>query len=122
MPLTELLESLNQLEVDELGQVASTAVRLRANRRADVIPEPEAHLLQQINQTLSQVDQARISLLIEKRRAETLTKSELAELISLSNLIEKIQVDRLSAMIELAAIRGVSLDALKKSINFTPTT
>ncbi len=120
MPLTELLDSLKQLGTEELGEVATTAVRLRANRRAAVLPEREAILLEQINQTLTSNQQQRMALLIEKRQAETLTEAELAELFTLSDLIEKIQADRLSALIELAAIRNISLEALKKSINFTP--
>ena len=120
MPLAELLDSLKQLGADELGEVAATAVRLRANRRANVLPEREALLLEKINQTLTTTDQKRISLLIEKRQAESLTEAELGELINLSDLVEEIQVKRLSALIELAAIRDISLDALKKSINYTP--
>ncbi|MCB9434793.1 MAG: STAS/SEC14 domain-containing protein [Ardenticatenaceae bacterium] len=118
LPLTDLLESLQQLESDELGEVAATAVRLRANRRANVLPENEAHLLQQINGTLTPSQQERMNLLIEKRQQETLTKPELAELIQLGDLIEEIQVKRLTALIELAAIRNVSLANLKKSLNF----
>ena len=121
MPLTELLDSLKQLGAEELSEVATTAVRLRANRRATVLPEREAILLEQINQALTSDQQQRMALLIEKRQVETLTEAELAELFTLSDLIEKIQADRLSALIELAAIRNISLEALKKSINFTPT-
>jgi hypothetical protein len=120
MPLTELLNSLTQLEADELGEVASTAVRLRASRRANVLPEHEAKLLEQISQTLTPVEQQHMDVLIEKRQAETLTEAELAELIALSDQVEAIQVARLAALIELAAIRGISLETLKKSINFTP--
>ncbi|MCB8944672.1 MAG: hypothetical protein H6658_13065 [Ardenticatenaceae bacterium] len=120
MPLTELLDSLKQLGIDELGEVAATAVRLRASRRANVLPEREALLLEKINRTLTTAEQERMALLIEKRQAETLTETELAELINLSDLVEEIQVERLSALIELAAVRNISLDALKQSINYTP--
>ncbi|MEZ4511896.1 MAG: hypothetical protein R3C62_08470 [Chloroflexota bacterium] len=121
LPLTDLLESLQQRESDELGEVAATAIRLRANRRTNVLPENEAHLLQQINRTLTPHQQERMSFLIEKRQQETLTKTELAELIQLGDLTEEIQVERLAALIELAAIRNVSLASLKKSLDF-PTT
>jgi hypothetical protein len=117
MPLAELLDSLKQLGDDELGEVVATAVRLRASQRGRVLPEHEATLLQQINKTLTQADQERLNILIEKRQAETLTAAELAELIMLTDLVEEIQVERLSALIELAAVRGLSLEALKKSLN-----
>lgn len=119
LPLTDLLESLKQLGSDELGEVVATAVRLRANRRADVLPENEATLLQQINRTLTPTEQKRVDTLIEKRQQETLTEAELAELIKLGDLIEEIQVDRLVALIELAAVRGISLDTLKQSLNLS---
>ena len=76
MPLFILLDSLKQLGEDELGEVASTAVRLRANRRANTLPEVETTLLEQINQTLSLKKQQRLNELIEKRQAETLNDSE----------------------------------------------
>jgi len=120
MPLTELLESLRQLGVDELWEVASTAVRLRANRRGRALSEHETTLIQQINKALTQVEQERMAILIEKRQAETLTEAELAELIAMGDLVEEIQAERLSALIELAAIRGVSLESLKESLNFRP--
>ncbi|MCP4418209.1 MAG: hypothetical protein GY805_16425 [Chloroflexi bacterium] len=121
MPLTELLESLRQLGVDELGEVASTAVRLRARRRGRALSEHETTLIQQINKTLTQVEQERMARLIEKRQAETLTEAELAELIAMGDRVEEIQAERLSALIELAAIRDVSLESLKESLNFHPT-
>ncbi|NHZ72262.1 MAG: hypothetical protein GWP17_04150 [Aquificales bacterium] len=115
--LAELLNSLKQLDVDELSEVASTAVRLRANSRKQVLPKHETILLQQINSTLIPVDQARMDVLIEKRQAEMLTEAELTELIALSDHVEEIQTKRLSALIELAAIRDVSLENLKESLN-----
>jgi hypothetical protein len=117
VPLTDLLESLKQLGADELGEVASTAVRLRANRHANVFSDNEARLLQQINKTLTLTDQERLNLLIDKRQQETLTQPELSELIQLGNVVEEIQVERLSALIDLAAVRNTSLEALKKSLN-----
>ncbi len=112
IPLTELLDSLKQLGVNELGEVASTAVRLRASRRGRVLPDYETTLLQQINKALTSIEQERMDTLIGKRQAETLTKAELTELIELGDLIEDIQVERLSALIELAAVRNISLESL----------
>ena len=118
IPLSELLDSLKQLGADELGEVAATAVRLRANQRGQVLSDEETTLLQQINKTLPPAEQARMDLLIEKREAETLTEAELAELITLSDRIEEIQVERLAALIELAALRNVSVEILKEALNF----
>ena len=117
LPLTDLLESLQQLESDELGEVAATAVRLRANQRGQVLSDQETVLLQQINKGLLPVEQVKMDSLIAKREAENLTEAELAELISLSNLVEEIHVERLAALIELAALRNISLESLKNSLN-----
>lgn len=116
--LTELLDSLKQLGVDELGEVAETAVRLRANQRGQVLSEQESQLLQQINKNLLPAEQARMHSLIDKRQTETLTEADLAELMRLSDRVEEIQVERLAALIELAALRNVSLDILKETLNF----
>lgn len=121
IPLSDFLDSLKQLGADELGEVAATAVRLRASQRGQVLAEQESTLLQQINKGLSAAEQARLDLLIEKRQAETLTEPELAELIALSNRVEEIQVERLSALIELAVLRNVSLESLKESLTFPKT-
>lgn len=117
IPLSELLDSLKQLGVDELGEVAATAVRLRANQRGQVLSDQETVLLQQINKDLLPVEQVKMDSLIAKREAENLTEAELAELISLSNLVEEIHVERLAALIELAALRNISLESLKNSLN-----
>lgn len=117
IPLSELLDSLKQLGVDELGEVAATAVRLRANQRGQVLSDQETVLLQQINKGLLPVEQVKMDSLIAKREAENLTEAELAELISLSNLVEEIHVERLAALIELAALRNISLESLKNSLN-----
>ena len=117
IPLSELLDSLKQLGVDELGEVAATAVRLRANQRGKVLSDQETVLLQQINKGLLPVEQVKMDSLIAKREAENLTEAELAELISLSNLVEEIHVERLAALIELAALRNISLESLKNSLN-----
>ncbi|MCA9943852.1 MAG: hypothetical protein KC449_10240 [Anaerolineales bacterium] len=117
IPLSELLDSLKQLGVDELGEVAATAVRLRANQRGQVLSDQETVLLQQINKDLLPVEQVKMDSLIAKREAENLTEAELAELISLSDLVEEIHVERLAALIELAALRNISLESLKNSLN-----
>ncbi len=110
----ELLGTLKQLGIDELSEIASTAVRLRANSRQQVLSKHEATLLQQINSALTPAEQARMDMLIERRQAEMVTQAELAELIALSDRVEEIQVERLSALIELAAIRDIPLDDVRE--------
>ena len=106
----ELLGSLKQLGIDELSEIASTAVRLRANSRRQVLPKHEAMLLQQINSGLTPAEQIRMDILVERRQAEMVTQSELTELITLSDRVEELQVERVSALIELAALRNVPFD------------
>ena len=118
LSLADLLNGLKQLGIDELSEVASTAVYLRATSRKRLLPKHETTLLRQINSALTAPEQERMNMLIEKRGAETLTASELSELIALSDRVEEIQTTRLSALIELASLRDVSLDALKESLNF----
>jgi ABC-type Zn uptake system ZnuABC Zn-binding protein ZnuA len=50
--------------------------------------------------------------LIAKRRAETLTTEEQATLIEISDQIEQANAHRIEYLIELATVRGTSLEAV----------
>ena len=72
----------------------------------------ESELLQKINLGLSETEWQRYHKLITKRRSETLTEDEKQELIALSDRIEEANARRIEALVELAELRGTSLEAV----------
>jgi hypothetical protein len=50
--------------------------------------------------------------LIARRQSENLDQNELAELRQLTNVVESFEADRVSALIDLARSRGISLETL----------
>jgi hypothetical protein len=69
----------------------------------------EAELLQVINSGLSAAAWDEYHALIEKRQAEALTPDEHARLIEFSDHLEMLSVRRLQALLQLAELRGDSL-------------
>lgn len=54
--------------------------------------------------------------LLAKRRAETLTPQEQATLIEISDQIEQANARRIQYLIELASLRGTSLEAVMQEL------
>ncbi len=90
--------------------------------KASYLPEPEARLLEQINEGFPPDWWQRYDELTEKRRAENLTPEEQATLISLSDQIEELNAHRIQHLIELAGLRQVSLLELTEQLGIKPTT
>lgn len=110
--LNKLLEGVAQLDLGELEQFAFNVNTLVARRKAPSLPKREAELLQQINQGFPLADRQRYNLLNQKLLDETLTPDENQELGLLIEQIERSDVERLTHLIELAQLRGISLDTL----------
>jgi hypothetical protein len=97
---------------DSLGRDALEHWLGQAQPRAGALPRSEADLLLVINQGLAPELWQRYHELIAKRRAETLTPDEQAHLIELSDQIEQANSRRMEALIELASLRQIPLEAL----------
>ena len=76
----------------------------------------ESELLGKINLGLSPESWQRYRKLIDKCLAETLTNAEQAELIQLSDQIEKANAKRMEHLVELARLRGKSLQEVMKDL------
>lgn len=77
-----------------------------AQGRGPRLSQPETGLLLQINQGLPAGVQQRFDELVAKRRAERITPDELRELIQITDEIEQRDAKRLTALVELARVRG----------------
>jgi hypothetical protein len=83
-------------------------------------PSPETDLLTKINHPLNPTLHQRLSILIQKRNAETLTDDEHQELIQLTQQVESLNVDRITHLSALAKLRKTTLSQLIKDLGLTP--
>jgi hypothetical protein len=116
----ELLNAASQLPQVELEQFVTKLFVLKAKERVPSLSQHESELLLRINQPLPPSKRKRLNQLIKKRRAYTITPNELQELKQMTNEIELSDAERLKCLIELAAIRNVSLDELIKQLGLNP--
>ena len=108
----KVLEGVNQLETPELERFAEQVNALVARRKAPSLPQREAELLQKINQGVPAEVRARYRELTAHLEDEAISAAEHAELLQLIDLIELSDAERLRHMIELATLRGISVDDL----------
>jgi uncharacterized protein YnzC (UPF0291/DUF896 family) len=108
----DLLHGVEQLSLPELENFVSRVIALQARRKAPSLPRNEAELLMKINQGLPDEIQKRYDELVAKRKAETLTPAEHKELLKLIKITEKSDAKRVRYLVELAQMRGTSLETL----------
>ncbi len=112
----DLLKAVEQLSQADLKQFISQVIALQAQRTAPSLMQQESELLLKINQAISVEIQNYYNDLIAKRETETLTDEEDRELLSLTEQIEKQQAQRIEYLVELANLRGISLNALMENL------
>jgi hypothetical protein len=123
LPFDTLLSSLQQLNAEELTELAQHAARLGARRRAPSLTQAETDLLLKINQGIvPPATQRRCAELTKKQRAGGLSDQEQAELMTLVDEIELLNARRLGYLVELANIRQISVDELMASLQLKPLT
>lgn len=112
----QIVSAVAQLSLAEIEQVFSRVLTLQAERKADHLSAQESHLLVRINQGLSSQLRDRISVLRAKRESESISDTEYEELTQLTDQSEELHAERMTAMVELAKLRGVSLPALMEQL------
>lgn len=120
LDMNEVLHGLSELQKDEFEAFLSNVLSLQAQRKASHLTKDEAILLQKINVRLDAKDYATLEHLNSKLRDETLADSDHEELMGLLESIEHLDAERMSALIELAALRGVTLEEVMKQLGFPP--
>jgi hypothetical protein len=117
-----LLEAVEQLSPPELDQFVAEVLKLRSRRGPARLGAPESELLSRINRGFPDGLGGRYAELIARRRDESLTPEEHQELLQLTAESERIEGDRLSALAELARLRGIPLRALMDDLGIpTPS-
>ena len=80
----------------------------------------ESRLFAVINQGLSESEWQRFHTLNGRRRDETLTEVERQEFIAVTTRLEQLNVKRLEKLIELARLRGVTVDQIMDQLGIRP--
>jgi hypothetical protein len=111
-----ILTTVRQMSIADLEQLVDQVIAIRAERVAPHLTADESALLARINKGLSQEDRGRMRALIEKRDDETITTEEWQELASLTDRLELLHADRLDALVELAKLRGVTLNEVMSQL------
>jgi hypothetical protein len=112
-----LLQAIEQLDTDELSDLVSDLLYLRARRHANVLSDREAELFQQINRWLTLEEQTRRNELQKKLEAKILTEREHQELMQLNEKAEMLNAERVEALAQLATIRQTTLDQLMHDLD-----
>jgi hypothetical protein len=120
--LNELLDGVAKLDTSELERFVVEVGGLLARRKATGLPVREAELLRAINQGVPRAVSRRYHDLSTKLEEEALSPDEHIELLGLIDQIEQADAERLASLIELAQLRGVSLDALMDRLGIRPPT
>jgi len=116
LDLDQLLSGIAQLDTSTLTELQQQVSRLLAHRKAPSVSQREMELLQQINQRLPSAMRQRYTELNAKLHEETISTAEHQELLILIDQIELEDARRLQHLVELAQLRGVTLDAVMEQL------
>jgi hypothetical protein len=115
--LDQLLSGVAQLETADLEQFVGQVNSLLEQRKVPNLSRRETELLEQINQGLPELIQQRYDALQIKLHEESIMSEEHQELLDLIDTVEQASTDRLQALIELAQLRQISLNALMNQLD-----
>ena len=93
-----------------------TAVKANPPHSPSRLSKRETKLLGRINVGLSEPQARRLKWLDDKRWEERLTSAEHAELLCLTDESEQLAVDRAKAVVELARLRGATVQSLMSEL------
>jgi ribosomal protein L12E/L44/L45/RPP1/RPP2 len=82
----------------------------------------QSELVRKIIEGLPRAAAIRMEKLIAKRQSYTITEDELQELIRLTDESERLNVEKMKYLLELAHLRGVTLDEVMKQLGIEPAT
>lgn len=112
----QILSAVSHLSLPELEKVFDRVLALQAERKAACLPATESVLLVRVNQGLPAELQERIMILKAKREDESITDAEYEELTRLVDRAEELHAERMTALVELAKLRGVNLSVLMEQL------
>ena len=112
----QIISAFQTMPLDELEDLVSDVLAVRAERVAPHISGEEGKLLRMIQRTLPEKSLLRIKKLQGLRDEEKLSPDGFAELAELLEKLEIIHAERMNAVAELADLRGVTLQTAMRQI------
>ncbi len=112
----QIISAVQTMPLDELEHLVSDVLAVRAERAAPHLSGEESELLRTIQQTLPEKSLLRMKELQGLRDGEKLSSEGFAELAELIEKLEIIHAERMSAVIMLAHLRGVTFQTAMKQI------
>jgi hypothetical protein len=116
MSITELLQAVDRLNEPDLDQLLDRVLRLRAQRKNNILSAGETDLLLQINHGVPTDLHQQYRELKQKQAEGTLTGKEYEELLELSDRIEILAAERAESLVKLAQLRQVPLSQLMNEL------
>lgn len=111
LDLDSVLKGLDQLDAPEVEQFLHQVGSVLARKRgAGHLSERESELMMKINQAIPQQEKARFTVLTHQSEERQLSLEEHNELTGLTAVLEACYAERLKWLVELAHLRGVSLE------------
>lgn len=117
-----ILAGIAQLDSQELEKFSFSVMALNARRKAPSVSLEESQLLTRINHGVPTEVRMRYQLLNEKLHEDQITADEHQELLGLIDQIEMADAERLRALIELARVRGTSVEAVMQQLQIRQPT
>ena len=111
-----VIQEVSQFSDAEFDEFWSRMTRLRAERRAPHLSTQETALLEIINFRRPPEAQARFDFLLKRMRSNRITRKEHAELLTMTDASEQFAADRVQAVMDLAALRGLTFDEIWKQL------
>jgi hypothetical protein len=108
----QLIEAAGRLPDVELGEFVRQVVQLGAARRTPSLSPRETQWLQKVFAEESYESLERYQELLKKRDSSERSAEELSELLTFSDRMEVVHAERMSAIAELARLRGISLSEM----------
>jgi hypothetical protein len=113
----EIVEAAQRLPPADIDWLLSEIVLMRAKTRGvPVLSRRESELFREINRAPDWDAKRRMEELIRLRQDERISPGELNELIRLTDADEERAARLLECLLELAAIRGMTLDELRRQL------
>lgn len=111
-----LLQEASQFSDAALDKLFGQIALLHAERRAPHLSRQETELLELINYRRPPEAQARFEFLLKRMRSARITRKEHAELLTMTDQSEQFAADRVQAVMDLAALRGLTFDEMWKQL------
>lgn len=120
--LEQVIQSIGTLKNHELENVLTRLSILLAQQKAPNLSVQETALLTTINQRIDSVKQQRYDTLNQQLHNHSLNQVEHEELLTLIEQFECANAERIQALIELAALRSISVDELMTQLGISAPT